>query len=142
MTIKNIYGMVPKVSCACRIPLHSGSTVKLIRVGEGECEVPRPMDTRGVPCMVSLLPLTGAATVALVRQELAWSLRLGKRRTVSARIGPAHDGSAVRHRHFQRTGKVYEMTTTFDLPRPLPSGYLEQEQNGMFRTDSEMSLVL
>lgn len=124
-------------------PATFGSTVKLIRVGEGECEIPLTHGYKGCPLYGEPTPYDWGGNRGVGAAELAWSLRLGKRpNRVGKELGLHTMEVLCGIDISSETGKVYEMTTTFDLPRPLPSGYLEQEQNGMFRTDSEMSLVL
>ena len=40
-----------------------------------------------------------------------------------------------------QTGRVYDMTTSFDLPAPLRSGYTDRVLGGSLRADAEASLM-
>lgn len=124
-------------------PATFGSTVKLIRVGEGECDVPLTHGYKGAPLYGEPTPFDWGGNRGVGAAELAWSLRQGKRPCrVSKELGLHTMEVLCGIDISSQTGKVYEMTTSFEIPRRLPSGYLEQELNGSFRTDSEMSLVL
>lgn len=124
-------------------PDNFAGKVKLIRVGEGECDIPLTHGYKGTPLYGEPTPFDWGGNRGVGAAELAWSLRLGKRPNRTSKELGLHTMEVLCGIDISsQTGKVYEMTTTFDLPRALPSGYLEQELNGTFRTDAEMSLVL
>lgn len=124
-------------------PARFNGTVTLIRVGEGRCEIPLTHGYKGAPLYGEPSPFDWGGNRGVGAAELAWSLRLGHRPNRTSKELGLHTMEVLYGVDIaSETGRVYQMTTTFDRPRALPSGYLEQEMNGAFRTDAEISLTL
>lgn len=72
--------------------------------------------------------------------ELAWSMRLGRKPRAGKELGLHTLEVLVGIDKASAENKVYEMTTTFEKPAMLPSGYFCT--CGGMRTDAEMAFTL
>lgn len=74
--------------------------------------------------------------------ELAWSILQKRKPRASKELGLHTLEALTGIDEAADTGKVYEMTTSFERPRPLPQGYFAREMSGSIRADAEYALTL
>lgn len=124
-------------------------SVKLLRKGCGNgavdkaIELPFTHGFKDTPVGGEPGPFDWGQQRGVGAAEMAWSIRKGRPHRASAEMG-LHTLEVLAGMDISSdSGKIYEMTTTFEKPRALPSGYLAFEaQNPMFKMDSEVSLAL
>lgn len=117
-------------------------SVTLIRKESGSCEVPFTHGYKGSPLYGEATEFDWGGHRGVGPAEMAWSIRLNRKHRATGELG-LHTMEVLSGIDIaSETNKTYEMTTTFDLPRALPSGYMAEELGGFFRSDSEMSLAL
>lgn len=116
--------------------------VTLIRTGEAQADMPLTHGYKGYPLYgpETAFDWGGHRGVGIV--EMAYRIRDGRRNRASKEMGlhtleVFHGIDVAQAEH-----RVYDMTTSFTMPDPLPSGYLGEEMTGNMRSDSEMSLAL
>ena len=73
--------------------------------------------------------------------EMAWAIRNGRPHRASAELGLHTMELLLGIDRSAQTGRVYDMTTSFDLPAPLRSGYTDRVLGGSLRADAEASLM-
>lgn len=93
---------------------------------------------RTVPCRKVLL-MGGHRGVGVA--EMAWSMRLGRAPRASKEMGLHTLELLTGLDVASEKGCTYTMTSTFDQPRPLPTGYPMEELGGFLRADAEMALT-
>ncbi|MBR1820249.1 MAG: Gfo/Idh/MocA family oxidoreductase [Clostridia bacterium] len=116
--------------------------VTLIRKGEGACEVPFTHGYKGYPLYGDPTPFDWGGHRGIGVVEMAYSIREGRKNRASKELGLHTMEVLCGIDIASEENRVYEMTTTFELPRALPSGYIAEEMSGTMRSDSEMSLAL
>lgn len=116
-------------------------SVTLVRKGEGRCVIPFTHGYKGAPLYGEATEFDWGGHRGVGPAEMAWSIRLNRKHRATGELG-LHTMEVLCGMDIAgETGKVYEMTTTFEKPRALPSGYLAEELGGFFRSDSELSLT-
>jgi len=115
--------------------------VKLVRSGEGECIIPFTHGYKGSPQFGPEADTAGAGHRGVGAAEMCWSMIAGRNNRASKELG-LHTLELINGLDVSSaTGKTYEMETTFEQPKPVPSGYYTMEMSNFLRADAEMSLV-
>lgn len=117
--------------------------VTLVRNGEGRATIPFTHGFKGTPVYDG--ETSGSDTGGhrgVGAAELCWSLRAGRQPRASKELGLHTMEILCGLDIASEENIVYEMTTSFERPRALPTGYLATEFGGMMRTDGEMALTL
>ncbi len=116
--------------------------VRIVRSGQGETIIPHTHGYPGFPQYGEPVSHTGGGHRGVGVAEMAWSIRLGRQHRASKEMG-LHTLEVLAGLDIASEQEtVYNMTTTFELPRALPSGYYCTEMGTSLRADAEMSLTL
>lgn len=119
-------------------------SVRIVRSGGGSCEIPLTHGYSGSPIYGDPTggQLAGHGHRGLGVAEMCWSMRLGRPCRASKEMG-LHAVELLRGAELASSaGEIYQMTSTFTKPAPLPSGYLSTTFGGQVRADAEASLIL
>lgn len=117
--------------------------VTLTRKEEGSCQIPFTHGFKGSPVYGEPTPYDQAGGHrGLGVAEMCWSIRKERPHRCSMELGLHTMEVITGIDRSSETGKVYEMTTSFEKPKALPSGYLACEFDGSFRSDPEYSLTI
>jgi predicted dehydrogenase len=129
-------------------PNNFNGYVKLLRKGcgfdslEKAVEIPFTHGYSDVPVGGEPGPFDWGQQRGVGAAEMAWSMRKGRKNRASAELG-LHTVELLCGMDISSdTNKTYEMTTSFELPRALPSGFLAMEAGlPLFTMDSEIALT-
>lgn len=116
--------------------------VTLKRTGEDPCVMPFTHGYKGYPLYGPSTQFDWGGHRGIGIVEMAYRIRDGRKNRASKELGlhtleVLHGINISNEKHC-----IYDMTTSFEMPRALPSGYLGTEMSGEMRSDSEMSLAL
>lgn len=123
-------------------PDHYDGEVILIRSGEGQCRIPFTHGFKGTDLLGTPSEFDWGGHRGVGPSEMAWSIRKKRPCRASGKMGLHTLELLTGIDRASESGSVYQMTTTFDIPRPLPSGYPAKELGGALRGDPEASLAL
>ena len=115
--------------------------VKLVRSGEGSAVIPFTHGFKGTPLYGEPTPFDWGGHRGVGVAEMAWSMRLGRTPRASKEMGLHTLELLTGLDVASEKGCTYTMTSTFDQPRPLPTGYPMEELGGFLRADAEMALT-
>ena len=115
--------------------------VTLVRSGEGSAKIPFTHGFKGTPLYGEPTPFDWGGHRGVGAAEMAWSMRMGRVPRTSKELGLHTLELLVGMDKASETGKTYTMTTTFEMPKPLPTGYPAEELGGFLRADAEIALT-
>lgn len=123
-------------------PDHYDGSVTLIRNGEGQCEIPFTHGFKGTDLLGEPSAFDWGGHRGIGPAEMAWSIRKGRQHRATGEMGLHTLEVLTGIDQTSASGQVYQMTTSFPIPRPLPTGYLGRELGGFLRADAEAALTL
>lgn len=115
--------------------------VKLVRSGSEPALIPFTHGYKGSPHFGEPEGFSAGGHRGVGAAEMAWSIRLGRPHRASKELGMHTLEVLAGLDVASQEEKVYNMTTTFQQPRALPTGYYTMEMNGHLRADAEISLT-
>lgn len=120
-----------------------GAKVRIIRSGGESFVLPHTHGYSGKPVLGD--PTGGEIAVyehrGLGTAEMAWAIRKNRKHRASKEMALHCVEFFEGVTYSSKTGCMYSMTTTFERPAPLPSGYLNTTFGGQMLIDAERSLV-
>lgn len=123
-------------------PNRFDGAVELFRSGEGSAVIPMLHGYRGTPLYGEDTPGDNGGHRGVGAAEMAWSMRLARPHRAGKEMGLHTLELLVGLDYSCEKETVYNMTTTFERPRALPTGYYTTELGGFLRSDAEISLTL
>ncbi|MBQ5986204.1 MAG: Gfo/Idh/MocA family oxidoreductase [Clostridia bacterium] len=122
-------------------PNDFNGSVRLLRNNTNEVELPFTHGFTGETLYGPETPADYGQHRGVGAAEMAWAI-LGERpHRASAELGLHTMELLLGIDRSSQTGRVYDMTTSFDLPAPLRSGYTDRVLGGSLRADAEASLM-
>lgn len=115
--------------------------VKLIRNGTGSCVLPFTHGFSGSPLYGEPTPGDYGQHRGVGAAEMAWSILKGRSPRAGMDLGLHTLELLTAFEKSSRANAVYQMKTSFALPAPLPSGYMDTELGGFMRGGAEASLT-
>ena len=122
-------------------PNDFNGSVRLLRNNTNEVELPFTHGFTGETLYGPETPADYGQHRGVGAADMAWAI-LGERpHRASAELGLHTMELLLGIDRSSQTGRVYDMTTSFDLPAPLRSGYTDRVLGGSLRADAEASLM-
>lgn len=117
--------------------------VKLVNPDGEICDIPLNHGYSGKPFVGTQEDANMAAYGhrGIGAAEMCWAMREGRNNRASKEMGLHAVEVFAGAEKASNDGRIYNMTTTFEKPMPLPAGYMDSTFSGMFPIDAEISLI-